>query len=336
MVTMEDISIALGCSINTVSKALNNKPDVSPKMRQLVLATAKRMGYVPNSLAKSLVTKTSGTIGIIVPSVTIPIYSETIEAIMERAVRFNYSTFLAISAGDAVNEAVAVENLYQKRVDGLIIIPVDKKPAYYNSFKLLEPPAIYMMSDIDYEDSYFVGVDLRDCARQITQHLIDNGCKRLALLCSTRNGMMTDIENGYCDALKDNGMPVRTGDIFKPVFSLMPQDSGYEIAHMLDERIHEFDGIVLEHEFLYFGLHQLLGQHGMSCPEDLLVAASVGFGDRHSRSLSLTSIDISPSQIGYDSISLLMDLIKYKHDAAVKKIRSTPLITVRKSSKREV
>lgn len=334
MVTMEDISIALGCSINTVSKALNNKPDVSPKTRQLVIETAKRMGYVPNSLAKSLVTKSSGTLGIVVPSVTVSIYTEIVEAIMQQTAKLHYSTFMAVSMGDPKTEVAAIENLYQKRTDGLIIIPVNKTPEYHKMLKLYEQPAVYILSDVAYEDACFVGFDLAECAGKVTKHLIDNGCRRIALLCSTRSGMTIDIEEGYRCCLEENGLEFSRDNIFKPDTLLAPQDAGFEIAHMLDARINEYDGIVLEHELLYFGLHQLLDEHGLSCPEDLLVAASIGTGVRQSRHLSLTSIDLDPVQIGEDSVTLLMDLIRRKKEIPETKIKSVPILTVRKSSKR--
>ncbi|NMA65362.1 MAG: LacI family transcriptional regulator [Clostridiaceae bacterium] len=336
MVTMEDIAIELGCSINTVSKALNNKPDVSEQTRKKVLETAKRMGYVPNSLAKSLVTKISGTIGIVVPSVTISVYTEIVEAIMTRAAKLDYSTFLAISAGKPETEALAIENLYRKRVDGLIIIPVDHKPLYHKSLKVFELPIVYVLGDTAYDDSYFVGIDLFDCACITTQHLIDNGSKRIALVCSTRSGFVTNIEKGFKHTILNNGLEFNEEFIFKPDVSLAPQDAGYEVAHKLDYQINNFDGIILEHEFLYFGLHRLLEQHGLSCPNDILVAACLGIREKNSSSLSLTSIDISPQQIGYDSLSMLMDLIKYNKSQQNReyKIKSEPRITIRKSSKR--
>ena len=75
MVTMEDIADEVGCSVNTVSRAINNKPDVNPVTRMRVLEAAKRLGYVPNSLAQSLVTKNSRTIGVMVPFVSDRTYS---------------------------------------------------------------------------------------------------------------------------------------------------------------------------------------------------------------------------------------------------------------------
>lgn len=304
---MEDISIELGCSINTVSKALNNKPDVSQKTRNLVLETARRMGYVPNALAKSLVTKSSGTLGIVVPSVTVSFYAELVETIMKGAAKQNYSTFLALSSGQEDTELAAVESLYQKRADGLIIVPASPKPSYHESLKVFKMPVVYVLNDVDYPDTDFVGVDLSSCAYRVTQHLIDQQCKKIALLCSTRTGMTWGIEEGYKRCLEDNGLSEES--IFKPTALLNPQDAGYEIAHILDDKIDSFDGLVLEHEQLYFGVNQLLDAHGLSCPRDILIAASIGAGVKRSPYLALTSVEANPQKIGLDALNCLMDRV---------------------------
>lgn len=331
MVTMEDISIELGCSINTVSKALNNKPDVSPKTRKLVLETARRLGYVPNALAKSLVTRNSGMLGIVVPSVTISIYAELVETIMKSAAEHNYSTFLALSSGNESTEMAAVESLYQKRVDGLIIVPTTSKPDYHDTLNIFKTPVVYVLNEIEHINADFVGVDLDSCAYQATQHLISKGCKKLALLCSTRTGMTWGIENGFLRCLEDNAVPHDADCIFKPNSLLHPQDAGYEIAHIMDDKINEYDGLILEHEQLYFGVNRLLEDHGLSCPKDILIAASIGMGVKKSPFLSLTSVEANPKEIGLDALKCLMDRMKDEESvSSIERKRCT--LVQRKSS----
>ena len=333
MVTMEDIAIELGCSINTVSKALNNKPDVSPKTRKLVLDTARKMGYVPNALAKSLVTRSSGTLGIVVPSVTVSIYAELVEYIMKRASKKGYDTFLAISSDSEEDEVAAIEGLYQKRVDGLIVVPVSAKPSYHETLTAFKQPLVYACNSVDMPDAYFVGQRLEDCAYTVAQHLIDQGCRKIALLCSTRAGVDSSVETGYRRCLADNGLPVNDEDVFRPEIALRPRDSGHEVAKMMDERIDEFDGVLLENEELYFGLNSLADNHGLYIPDDLLVAAAVGLGSNKSRLLSLTSIGIDPEEICEEALDCLSDQIRNGDDAK----KHQPIVgklIVRKSSRR--
>ena len=333
MVTMEDIAIELGCSINTVSKALNNKPDVSPKTRQLVLETARRMGYVPNSLAKSLVTRSSGTLGIVVPSVTVSVYAELVETIMKGAAEKGYTTFLALSSGQEDAEIAAVESLYQKRTDGLIIVSTSPKPSYFDSLHLFRVPAVYVLNKVEHTPADFVGVDLGNCSYRATQHLIDQGCKKLALLCSIRNGISWGVEEGYKRCLEDNNMSDCAEFIFKPTALLNPQDAGYELAHILDDQLEQFDGLVLEHEQLFFGVDRLLDTLGLSCPKDIKIAASVGMGIKRSPFLSLTSVEVNPEKIGTDALNLLLARVQGQNVELQSDINAGKLV-VRKSSRR--
>ena len=332
MVTMEDIAIELGCSINTVSKALNNKPDVSPKTRQLVLETARRMGYVPNSLAKSLVTRSSGTLGIVVPSVTVSVYAELVETIMKGAAEKGYTTFLALSSGQEDAEIAAVESLYQKRTDGLIIVSTSPKPSYFDSLHLFKVPAVYVLNKVENEPADFVGVDLGYCSYQATQHLIDQGCRKLALLCSVRDGVSWGVEEGFKRCLVDNNLDACADNVFKPTALLNPQDAGYELAHILDDQLEQFDGLVLEHEQLYFGIDRLMDTLGLSCPKDIKIAASIGMGIKRSPFLSLTSVEVNPEKIGMSALDLLLARVRGK-TVDPQKDNYTGKLVIRKSSR---
>lgn len=333
MVTMEDISLELGCSINTVSKALNNKPDVSPKTRKLVIETARRMGYVPNALAKSLVTRSSGTIGIVVPSVTSSIYAEMVETVMKSAARRGYATFLAISSENEDEELAAVESLFQKRVDGMVIVPVSEKPSYHETMKAFGQPVVYACNNVEYDDAHFIGQNLNKCSYKVTQHLIDQGCKNLALLCSGFGETKSSIEKGFVRCLEDNDIHDCNANVFRPSSHLKPHDSGYEISKLLDTRIDEFDGLVLEHEDLYFGVKRLLDDHGLSCPGDLLLAACTGLGAKGSPFLTLTSIEVNPAEIGGQAFACLRELMKNGDVKQDKRAVEDELI-IRKSSRR--
>ena len=210
MITLEDISYEVGCSANTVSKALNNKPGVSAATRAKVIAAAKRMGYVPNILAKSLATNISGTIGVILPSLRNPIFTELTEAITLASAQFNYSTFLAVSNYDPKKELSAIENFYQKRVDGLIVVPVNENPTYHEMLKRFSVPVVYMLDGIKDQDAYYIGIDSQECAYMATSRLLTAGCEKVILAClpGTERSMYRRIVSGYKTALRRN--------LFKP------------------------------------------------------------------------------------------------------------------------
>ena len=135
MVTMEDIADEVGCSVNTVSRAINNKPDVNPVTRMRVLEAAKRLGYVPNSLAQSLVTKNSRTIGVMVPFVSDRTYSALIQSIDDSIRGSGYGVFVAQSLEDPEIETEMVQLMYQKQVAGMIAVPFDDTPDSFGYFQ---------------------------------------------------------------------------------------------------------------------------------------------------------------------------------------------------------
>ena len=158
----------------------------------------------------------------------------------------------------------------------------------------------------------FVGADLAICSDRPTRRLIDQGCRRPVLPRSIRGGIGWGVEKGFLRCLEDNGLGACAENIFKPSALLNPQDAGYEIAQMLDDRVDQFDGLVLEHEQLYFGIDRLLDSHGISCPRDILVAASIGMGIKRSPFLSLTSVEVNPQTIGLDALELLLARVQGK------------------------
>lgn len=132
-VTIKDIARRLNINYSSVSRALNNKPGVSNETRTLVVKTAKEMGYRPNSLAQSLVNRSSKTIGLILPEILNPLFGQIATGVLETAAEGEYTVLLCITNWDSMKEAGYLRMFQEKRVDGIII-----KPADDSEFALLE------------------------------------------------------------------------------------------------------------------------------------------------------------------------------------------------------
>lgn len=301
MVTLEDISIEVGCSVNTVSKALNNKPDVSQAMRNRVLEAAKRLGYVPNILAKSLVTKTTGTIGIIVPSVLDPLYTALVEPIATVASQRNYSTFLATSNHSAEKEAQAVENFCKKRVDGLIVVPMSARPEYHEALERFKVPVVYLLNDIEDPGSYFMGIDLKECAAPAVARLAEEGRTRLLLVLSEDTGRepAARLARGFRSALERHRLPFSERSVV-----VMREDG--EIS----SRLREFDGAALESDVLFWEFYTRALKAGLDCPRDLAIAACVGSARPALARQPLLPDHFSLERLAGEAFSFLMDLVE--------------------------
>ena len=114
-------------SVNTASRAINNKPDINLETKKRVLQIAKELGYIRNAAAVALRTKKTGTIGVVIADNRNPFYAEVLNGMEEAAREKNYHIILANTQRDYKKEEEAINLLLAKRVDGLLITPVQDK-----------------------------------------------------------------------------------------------------------------------------------------------------------------------------------------------------------------
>src|SRR5271170_8288278 len=119
MVRLKDIAQLTGVSVMTVSKALRDEPDVSAETKARIKSLAQQMGYVPDSSAQGLRTKTTKLFGLVIPSITNPIYARIVFAIEERAHELGYDTLIAHTHNKPEREEICIRRLLSRRVDGL-------------------------------------------------------------------------------------------------------------------------------------------------------------------------------------------------------------------------
>src|SRR5664279_5507165 len=129
MTRLKDIAQRAGLAVMTVSKALRDKPDISAATKARVKLLAQQMGYVPDSTAQGLRTRTTRLFGLVVSSMTNPIYSRVVVAIEERAFELGYGVLLAHTLNNPEREEVSLRRLLGRRVDGLFISPVYRMAA---------------------------------------------------------------------------------------------------------------------------------------------------------------------------------------------------------------
>ena len=134
LITLRDVAAKAGVSLNTASRALTGKPDVNAETKARVLAIAKRLGYSPNHLARSLLKGRTHTIGLVVTDCTDPFYASLIRAVEGVLSRVGYSLLLATSNEDTRKENGALSMLRERRVDGLLLTPVDVEADHLSSF----------------------------------------------------------------------------------------------------------------------------------------------------------------------------------------------------------
>jgi LacI family transcriptional regulator len=168
----------------TVSKALRDAPDISPKTKARVKILAQQMGYVADTNAQSLRTRTSRYFGVIIPAITDPTYARVLLSIEERAHEMGYEIILAHTLNLEEREAVNIQRLLSRRVDGLFISPVHRlRPdaPVYQTLQARGTPVVILGHTAPF-CRQFVNVQSDDVQASylLTQHLLQLGHKHIA------------------------------------------------------------------------------------------------------------------------------------------------------------
>ena len=145
VVTIRDIAKEAGCSMQTVSRALNNKEEISPKTRKRILEIAEKLNYSPNILASGLRSKTTKTLGIVIPDNSDPFYAEILQGASKKAQENGYQLILSVLSQrgcDVGEELAALRTLISKRVDGLLLQPEQEDSLYLEALEKCPIPFV--------------------------------------------------------------------------------------------------------------------------------------------------------------------------------------------------
>ncbi|KAE9658057.1 LacI family transcriptional regulator [Pseudomonas sp. PB105] len=205
MVTMDDVASRAGVSTSTVSHVLNGTRKVSPATVQAVQRAIQALGYIPNTLARSLARSSTNTIGVAISALSNHYFSETVHAIETECAKHGYMMLFVDTHDDAEQELRVVTALHHRRVDGIVLAPSNGSMAL-EYLQANEIPAVLvdrMMS----EQFDQVGVENAQPTQALIEHLIAHGHRRIAFIAG-RAGFSTTDERvaGYKAALQAAGL----------------------------------------------------------------------------------------------------------------------------------
>jgi LacI family transcriptional regulator len=332
-VTLSDIAKDLKISAVTVSKVLRNKGRISTRMRNLVLKRAKELDYRPNWVARSLVTRRTYTIGLLLPDFTHPFFADIAKTIAEKVRPRGYHVIISYFEEDPSLERSEADSLVARRVDGLIIASSQSpdRLEMFEQMKSRQVPFVLIDRPIEGVRASFVGVDNEAVGRLATAHLIAKGCRKIAHLRGPKIGLATKRWKGYADTLKKNKITVPAWFVVDAGF----QDStGYLAMKKLLESSPRPDGVFCYNDPVAIGATKALLEAGLRVPEDVAI---VGAGNVHysdALAVPLTTIDQKTREIGARAAELLLEQIGAKRAARAEKILVVPEVVVRRSTQR--
>lgn len=310
IVTLKDISLKTGYTINTVSRALKDKDDIAESTKKLIVETAKEMGYIGNSLAGALRSGVTRTIAIIISDVSNPLFGIMVKEIESVLRRKNYCTFVLNADEDYELEEQAVYLALSKKVDGIIICPTQKKRDSIDLLIKNGTPFVLMGRRFeDYPAEYVVWDDIKG-GYLATSHLIQRGHRRILFL----NGpayisSAKDRLEGYKKALSENSIDF-SDDLVKEI-KVTSQSCSKTLKKLIKDGV-KFTSVFAFSDLVAWETIDTLNMLGYNVPNDIAV---VGFDNIQSKMhlpFPLTTVSTSKTKMAKKTVDILLNKINGK------------------------
>ncbi len=312
--TLRDIAKHSGLSLATVSRVLSDSEYVvSDATRQRVLASAKQLNYMPNELGKSLKTRSTRDVGVILPSITNPYYALFLQGVTDEADKHGYHILLCSSYRNAGREAENITMLLGKRVDGILISSINPDPAAVQRALSVGCRVLAVEQPIPI-DCPQLGFDYFHGAQMAARHLISLGHRRIGFIGAPidRPSRRMMLE-GYRAALTEAGLPLNPDyEILSGVEServgIYEIENGAECARAFLGMSEMPTGYVALNDMTAIGAMRVFLSEGLRIPEDVSI---VGFDNIPFCELcvpALTTVDQHAYQLGALSLRRLLEI----------------------------
>ena len=306
-VTISDVAREAGVSLMTVSRVVNDKGEISPTTRRRVLDVIEQLGYRPSSIARGLATQRTGTLGLVVPDIANPFFSDVARGAEDKACAAGYNVVVCNTDESPQRETAALESLEEKRVDGLLLCSSRLADKDLRVALDLHPSAILVNCHLE---GYQVGVILLDDeggAQIATHHLLQSGHQAVGFLAGPLASYSSrQRSKGYRAALEEAGMGYNPAWVRPCSYQV---ESGQATTRELLTDYPEITALFCYNDLVAVGALQACAELGRRVPEDLAV---VGFDDIPMAALvtpSLTTCRVPRQALGEQAMQLLLDRI---------------------------
>jgi LacI family transcriptional regulator len=327
VVTMVEVARRAGVSVSTVSHVINETRFVRASTREAVLSAINKSGYVPNSLARSLTTARSRSLGLVMTVVTNPYFAEVVQGLDEEAGRNGYVLLLADSHEEPDQELRLVRDLHQRRVEGIILAASGDARRALRYIRERSIPAVLIdrMADADFSQ---VGSENVESTALLVRHLADHGHRRIGMVAGL-DGLTTTSEriSGYRLGLErshidfDRRLVVGGGSAAEPARVAVRGLLGLTEPPK---------ALVVGNNYMTIGTMAAIREAGLSVPADIAVVAFDDFEWADYFSPRLTALAQPCREMGAMAIRLLLSQLNGRAEAP-RSIRLAPRFMHRES-----
>ena len=296
--TLKDIAAVLKISTAAVSKALNNDSRISLKTKEAVKKVAKELDYQPNHLASALRKGKSNLVGVIVPRTNSNFFSSVIQNMEEVLNKEGYNIIITQSNESYKKECESIDTLLFTQVDGIIASMANETVQldYYEKIKSKGIPLLLFDRGENDLNVDYIGIDDYASSHMIVEHLIEQGCKRIAHIGGYRHTRIFNNRiRGYMDAIKKHDLPL---DDELLIESSLTKEDGREKMIQLLALPKRPDAVYIASDYAALGALQVLKEKKIDIPNDI---ALVGFGNEPFTAMvspSITTVNQHSSKIG--------------------------------------
>ncbi len=329
MVNIRDVAKAAGVAPITVSRVINNSGSVNAVTRDRVQKAIEELHYVPNTLAKSLRSKQSHTLALILSDITNPFWPTVARGVEDAAAEKGFQTILCNTDEDPAKEATYLNLLLQRRVDGIIIAPTTNDKTRLASLARQQVPCVLIDRRVAGFKADVVYGDSREGARLLVEHLLNLGHERIALI----NGPSAissaeDREAGYRAALRQHHISVDETLILRGDFK---QDSGCQLTRHIVQFIPRPTAIFAANNFMAIGALQALREAGLRIPDDMALVCMDDIPYVSAIDPFLTVAAQPAYEMGATAARLLIERLTAQRQLRLREVVLPPTLIIRRS-----
>lgn len=323
-VTIKDIAKAADVSVTTVSRVLNDKPDVSPNTRENVLEKINELGYKPNSIARGLALQKTNTLGLIIPDISNPFFPDIARGVEDMANQKGYSVIFCNTDNEQKKEKEAIELMKEKQVDGILLSLSTTNEKELKNLRQVEYPIVQIDRKIPNINYPSITIDNVKSAYTATKFLIENGHKKIAHITGDLE-TITGYQRlkGFKKAISEKNIKLNNSYIKNGDYS---KRSGYNNMLALLKSNNPPSAVFIANDLMAVGAYQAVFEMNLSIPEDISIIGHDNIDVTKLVNPTLTTMAQPKYKLGKKAVQLLIAEIESNELSNEEIILNTNLI----------
>jgi LacI family transcriptional regulator len=324
MPTIRDVATSAGVSTTTVSHVINGTRFVEPETAERVYTAIKKLGYRPNSLARSLRRGETGIVGLIVPDSSNPFFADIARKVEDTGFAKGYNVILCNSDLSLEKEEAYLNSLLSKQVDGLILIPSSDYSSQLQTVIEAGVPVVVLDRELDSALVDQVLVDNEQGGYQVGRYLLQLGHKRLGCISGPQNiRPVLERVQGFQRALSEAGVKAKLAESLEG--NLRTLDGEIAMQNLLEQDF-DLSAVFAVNDLMALGAVNVLRRANHRIPEDISIVGFDNILPAVTLSPALTSVAQPTKRMAEISVSLLLERMKNPLKAPDRVVLTTTLI----------